>query len=279
MLPRCRLLVRLTSVTAIQQWRSELAAWAIPDEVLQTLDDENPWTLDPALFAPARFVPTESNGWSPPGLAARRALEALPEQGSVLDVGCGGGAASMALTKQAGSVVGVDESAGMLEVFSAEAEARGLEHRTVLGRWPDVRDAVSPTNVVVCHHVVYNVPDLGDFALALQSTATRRVVIELTPRHPQTRNAPVWQHFWGITRPSGPTAEDALAVLSEVGIGAKLERDDRINNLRADPSPEQRAAQIARNCCLGPDRLDDVMAFLAQHPPERTPPVVVWWDV
>lgn len=266
-------------MNAIQQWQSELAAWAIPDEVLRTLDDDNPWTLDPAMFAPAPSAGSPGSDWSPPGLAARRALEALPDRGSVLDVGCGGGAASMALAERAGSIVGVDESEGMLDVFSAAAEARGLEYRTVLGRWPDVRDAVSPTNVVICHHVVYNVPDLGEFALALQSAATRRVVIELTPRHPQTRHAAVWKHFWGITRPSGPTAEDALAVLHEVGINAELEHDDRINNLRADPSPEQRAAQIARHCCLGPDRLDDVMAFLSQHPPERTPPVVIWWDV
>lgn len=284
MLPCSRPVVRLTRVdaiagTAIEHWRNELAAWAIPDEVLQTLDGENPWALDPALFAPARPDPTRASEWTPPGLAAQRALEALPEQGSVLDVGCGGGAASIALSEQAGSMVGIDESAAMLEVFSAEAAARGLEHRTVLGRWPDVRATVSPTNVVLCHHVAYNVPDLDEFALALQSAATNRVVIELSPRHPQTRNAAVWQHFWGITRPSGPSAEDALAVLREVGIDATLERDDRVNDLRADRSPEQRAAQVARHCCLGPDRVADVMTFLAQHPPAQTPPVVIWWDV
>ncbi|MEZ5226967.1 MAG: class I SAM-dependent methyltransferase [Acidimicrobiales bacterium] len=261
-------------MSAMQRWRAALAAWAIPEEILERSKGQSPWELNPQLFTAAR-----SDTPTPPGLATRRALEALPDGGSVLDIGCGGGAASLALAPPAARLVGIDESSGMLDRFATSARERGVTHSTVLGRWPDVSDAVERADVVVCHHVVYNVPDLGDFALALGHSARRRVVIELTPRHPQTRNGTVWRHFWGLDRPDGPTANDAHAVLLEAGIDATLEHDTQINAQRAPQSPRAQAEQVARMCCLGPERVDEVAAFLVEHPPERTPPDVIWWDV
>ncbi len=261
-------------MTALERWQAELGAWAIPAEILAKAEDNDPWQLDPSLFAPAGHRSVDA-----PGLAMRRSLEVLPPGGTVLDIGCGGGAAALALVPPAGTVIGIDESPGMLELFATSASARGVAHRTVLGRWPDTRAAVDTADVVVCHHVFYNVPDLADFGLALGDAATRRVVVELTPRHPQTRNQAVWDHFWGVARPAGPTSEDALAVLTEAGIDATLEHDPQINEQRAPQPPLAQAAQVARMCCLGPERLDEVAAFLAEHPPERTPPDVIWWDV
>lgn len=261
-------------VTAISRWTSALEAWAIPDEVLAQSAGADPWTLDSNLFRPAKRTGTPS-----PGLATRRAAEVIPHGGSVLDVGCGGGAAGLALAPPAASVTGIDESSAMLELFASIATERGLAHRTVEGRWPDVRDAVATFDVVVCNHVFYNVPDLDRFAVALSDAATGRVVVELTPAHPQTRNAAVWKHFWDLDRPMGPSSADALAVVRSAGIDATLEHDTQINTQRADPSPEQQAAQVARMCCLPPDRVPEVMAFLADHPPARTPPDVIWWDV
>ena len=65
---------------------------------------ESPWTFPVDLFASRadaaarQFEPTPSN---------LRALEALPEHGAVLDVGCGAGAASLPLAVRAGRLVGV----------------------------------------------------------------------------------------------------------------------------------------------------------------------------
>ena len=136
-----------------------------------------------------------------------RALEALPPDGSVLDIGCGGGRASLALVPFPGAVVGVDESADMLAAFAEAAEARGIAHDEVLGRWPDVADTVEAADVAVCHHVAYNVPDLGAFATALTNRARRRVVLELTELHPLVATAPLWKHFHGLDRPSGRRAD------------------------------------------------------------------------
>jgi SAM-dependent methyltransferase len=87
----------------------------------------------------------------------------------VLDVGCGGGRAAFAVAPPAGTVVGVDHQQGMLDAFAVTADARGLVHREVLGDWPDVAEATPVADVVVCHHVVYNVADLAPFVTALDA--------------------------------------------------------------------------------------------------------------
>jgi hypothetical protein len=45
--------------------------------------------------------------------------------------------------------------------------------------------------VAVCHHVVYNVGNLAKFLTALDGHAERRVVLELTDRHPQSDLSPL----------------------------------------------------------------------------------------
>src|SRR5690606_6750512 len=93
----------------------------------------NPWRHEVAFFTP----PAE-----PADTPSRRAAHALlPEGGSVLDVGCGGGAASFALADRAGHLTGVDQQQDMLDAFATAARARGVAHRAVLGRWPDVAAA------------------------------------------------------------------------------------------------------------------------------------------
>jgi hypothetical protein len=96
--------------------------------------------------------------------------------------------------------------------------------------------------VVVCHHVLYNVPDLEPFAAALTDHARRRVVAELTDRHPLVGLAPLWRRFHGLERPAGPTADDAAAALRALGLD--LERQDWEADAR-----------------LGFDRLEDLVAF------------------
>ena len=57
-------------------------------------------------------------------------------------------------------------------------------------------------DVVVCHHVVYNVADIVPFLTALATHARLAVVLELTSRHPQVAWSDAWRHFWGIERPT-----------------------------------------------------------------------------
>jgi SAM-dependent methyltransferase len=260
---------------AAVRWAAELDGWAIPEEILAAAP-ESPWGCPPQFFRAA--APGASAARS---IATARAAERLPAGGVVLDVGCGGGAASLALAPPAGpagAVVGVDESAPMLELFRASATERGVAHETFLGSWPAVTGEVPVADVVVCHHVFYNVSDLGPFALALGRHARRRVVAELTTSHPLRRLGPLWRRFWDIERPDGPTADDALAVLIEAGVDARMEvAPGTPRDLRAVDRAEV-VAFTRRRLCLPADRDPEVDAALGDDLFPVADRAVIWWD-
>lgn len=263
---------------AARRWSDQLEAWAIPDHI-RAAAVSFPYEMDPDLFRP-RPLASSTGSLSTGSLSTVRALEVLPanERSSVLDVGCGGGAATMALAHRLRAAVGVDQSTAMLDVFIQEATARGLEARSVAGTWPAVAINAGKADLVVCHHVAYNVSDLGPFVTALDAAASRRVVMELTLTHPQTSNAALWQQFWELDRPTGPTAQDALAVIRDVGIDAAIEIG-AAGSLRNEASIEARAVTAARMLCLGPDRLVEVEAAVAALPPRSVQRAVIWWDI
>lgn len=257
---------------ADERWAEQLAAWAIPEEILSQATAD-PWKLTPAVFASR--APADA---PPPDTPSRRlALEALGEGGSVLDVGVGAGGASLHLAPAASVILGVDEAEDMLAAFAAKAVERGVSAKTFAGRWPDIAGEVPAAEVVVSHHVLYNVPDLGPFVVALTGHARRRVVVEIGARHPVHGMNPLWMHFWDLDRPEGPVAEDALAVLAEAGVEARSERDVRPGWL-AEVTPE-RVAHLTRRLCLAPERAPEVEEALATYaqPAERET-VTIWWD-
>ncbi|HEV2426859.1 MAG TPA: class I SAM-dependent methyltransferase [Acidimicrobiales bacterium] len=204
-----------------------------------------------------------------------RALEALGDAGSVLDVGCGGGAAGLALVPPAHELAGIDCSAPMLAELEKTAMGRGVNIRTVLGAWPDCQDSAPTSDVVVCHHVVYNVAAVTPFLRALAAHARRRVVIELSARHPLSGLTPAWRHFWGLERPNSPTADDLLAVLAEDGVNVGVERWTRPPR---EASLDERAALARVRLCLPESRFVEVRDFLAANPPDPSDTVTVWWD-
>ncbi len=250
------------------QWAQELAQWAVPAEILAA--------------APRRahvFLPEMFAAPLPGGVRSRSselACEALADGGSVLDVGCGGGAAGFAVAPPATSLMGTDRQPDMLQLFERTAAERGIPARTVLGSWPEVSDQVPRADVVVCHHVLYNAPDIVGFAAALHEHAERRVVLEITERHPQVTRAPLWRHFWDLDRPSGPTAAIAAQALRSAGFPVQLEsstptaRDDT-------RAAGVEAAFWCRQLCLPPEREPEVAALLPELPfPANR--VTLWWD-
>ena len=253
-------------MTAAARWRDELEGWAIPDEILAQAP-ESPWGYPPELFAaPPDPVDTPSRD---------RALEALPDQGSVMDVGCGGGAGGLALVPPAALVIGVDESARMLETFSAAAMTRGVAQRVVHGRWPDVADDAGHVDVVVCHHVLYNVGDLPPFVRALDAAARRRVVVEITATHPMTTSAPLWQHFHNVDRPDGPSADLALDVIRGLGIDAQMQRWAR------PPRLVDRSVYVRMNrqrLCLPVEAEPEVDRVMGPTDLPRDV-ATLWWDI
>ncbi|HEX3426627.1 MAG TPA: class I SAM-dependent methyltransferase [Acidimicrobiales bacterium] len=251
-------------------WAESLAAWAIPKEILDAAPAE-PWRFPRALFR-----------WSPGSAAqtpsGRRALEALPQGGLVLDVGVGGGRASLPLAPSAREIVGVDQSRELLATFEEAAKAAGVAHRAVLGRWPDVADQAPAADVVVCHHVFYNVADLAPFAQRLTDHAKRRVVVELTAEHPTANLTPAWRALHGLERPTRPTAADAVAVLEEVGLNVEAEAWQRWG-----PDEERDRAEVVafarRRLCVGPERdseIDELLGPDDESPSRRV--VTLWWD-
>jgi SAM-dependent methyltransferase len=205
--------------SALDRWREELEAWTIPEEILERAP-ESPWGFPVGMFR-AKADQAQSGEPTP---SNREALRFLGAGGTVLDVGAGAGAASLPLARSARRIVAVDESQGMTEAFLTAAAAAGVEVVAAVGRWPDVAALVEPADVVVCNDVLYNVQDLGPFALALTDHARRRVVVQITRAHPLVPMRPLWRRFHDLDRPEGPTADDAVAALASLGL--QVERQD-----------------------------------------------------
>lgn len=262
-----------TAIESARRWRADLEDWAIPPEILAAAP-ESPWGCPTGLFAVAaeEAMATTPAERSP---SQRRALEVLPDGGSILDVGAGGGAASLPLCPPGASVTAVDQSADMLAAFAKLAGRRGAAHTEVEGLWPDVAGKVGPADVVVCHHVLYNVPDLVPFVAALTDHARLRVVAEITAVHPQSLLNPLWEHFHGLIRPTRPTADDAAAVLRDLGLDVGVEESAR-PLLWAEADRREQVAFARRRLCLPAERDDEVDAVLDLSSGLRRQ-VTLWW--
>jgi SAM-dependent methyltransferase len=259
--------------SAAECWRRDLESWAIPEEVLRAAP-ESPYGFPADLFARSTAQALSRPEETP---SCRAALEALGRGGSVLDVGCGAGAASLPLAPPAKELVGVDESPEMLVLFAQGAQARGVTHREVQGRWPEVAGSAPQADVVVCHHVVYNVADLVPFLDALTHHAKRRVVLELTARHPQSELNGLWLAIHGIRRPERPTATDAVAVAEEMGLRLHVEQFEAPSLWDTQPL-EERVAFARRRLCVGPERDGEIARWLKEAGDRPRQLVAAWWD-
>jgi SAM-dependent methyltransferase len=258
-----------------ESWRRDLESWAIPEEILGSAP-ESPWGFPTGMFRRSAEEAVAGTSVSP---SRRRALEALPEAGSVLDVGAGAGAASLPLAPRAAVLTAVDESGPMLRAFADGAETAGVEHHEIEGVWPDAEAEAPVSDVVVCHHVLYNVADIVPFVSALHHHARCRVVLELTASHPQCDLSPLWLSIHGLVRPEAPTAGDAAAILEATGIPVKVERFTKPAVLHMAPLAE-RVAFARRRLCVGPEYDPEIERFLLSDAlPAQRPTVTLWWDL
>jgi cyclopropane fatty-acyl-phospholipid synthase-like methyltransferase len=256
---------------ANRRWSTMLSAWAIPQGLIAAAP-ASPYFFDPTVFITAA---DEAIARADDTISDRVARQALPCGGTVLDVGVGAGAASLRLG--ASRVIGVDASGPMLAAFTERAARLGIAATAVHGSWPDVAEQAPRCDVVVCHHVAYNVADLASFALALSDKAVARVVVELTARHPMAWLAPYWEALHGLAQPEGPTADDAVAVLESLGFTVHQQRWSRRIQMIGETGDEQ-MARIARRLCLPEWRWDELRAVLRRRPPPVERQVVtVWW--
>jgi SAM-dependent methyltransferase len=266
----------------LDKWRADLAAWAIPEHITAAVPD-SPWVLPRQVFARrADRLMAE-----PSGPSYERAREALEPAGTVLDIGSGAGAACLPLAPQATTVTAVDTDPDMLALLAERAAAAGLDLRTVHGSWPEVAEQAGPDDVVTCHHVVYNVPDIWVFLEALTNHARRRVVVELSAVHPLTSLNPLWLRFHGLRRPDGPTAADLVAILATAGLSAGHTEWSR--PAEADYAGFAELVDVTRRrLCLPADRASEVEAALLDLGSQRERPgdlgssgrnvVTIWWE-
>ncbi len=246
--------------SAASRWAELLSGWALPQAIIDQAP-ESPWGHEPRRFAVDESLDRGT-------MSARWAREVLPPVGgTVVDVGCGGGRSSLTLVPPASELIGVDRSGAMLDEFVQAANAAGVARRTVHGAWPEVSGQTPVADVVVCHHVLYDVPDVVPFVLALTAHAYLAVVVEVPTRHPMSAWSPAFHHFWQLERPDGPTHRDLVAVLDELGLQPEFATSPRSALPAYASNPEVFLAMARRRLCLSADRDEELAAWLAENPP------------
>jgi SAM-dependent methyltransferase len=246
----------MSTTELLRAWAEDLAAWRIPESILSSTV-ESPWVLPEEVFARRadRYLA------EPGGPSYECALEALGRGGSVLDLGAGGGAASLPLASRTTTLTAVDSHQPLLDDLVRRATPLGLSPLVICGTWPEAAAKAPKADVVLCHHVIYNVPDLEPFIAALSRHARRRVVVEITVRHPLTDLNPYWKQFHGLDRPEGPTAEQVIEILEALGLHVKAKHWTRPAMAEYD-SFATLVDVTRRRLCLPPERRDDVATAL-----------------
>lgn len=253
-----------------RSWSEQLAAWAIPGEILAQAPT-SPWIHPVELFEVTPDAPGTLSR------SSELALAALPVGGSVLDIGCGGGRGAMALAERARLVIGVDHQQEMLNKFAEAASERNVEHQEIFGDWPANAGEVPVADVAIAHHVIYNVADLEAFAVAMNSHAKERVVLEAPTRHPLSHMSDLWLHFWGLERPVGPTAQDALEVFRGVGYPAQIEYF--ADAPRQSVSLEKQVEFTRIRLCLPDSKDAEIRQILAERIEQPRELAAIWWVI
>jgi SAM-dependent methyltransferase len=266
----------------LDRWRADLAAWAIPEHITAAVAD-SPWVLPRQVFARR----ADRVRAAPSGPSFQRAWAALDPPGSVLDVGSGAGAACLPLLPRATCLTAVDTDAGMLERLSERVAQPAVTAATVLGPWPETAAQAGPADVVTCHHVLYNVPEVEPFVAALTASARRMVVVEMTAEHPLVALNPLWLKFHGLRRPESPTAGDLIGILAAMGLRPGHETWRRPGG-RDYASLGELVDVTRRRLCLPPERVGELADALvdAGVDPDRPAElassgrevVTIWWD-
>lgn len=252
------------------RWRQLLRHSEVPQSIIDHAP-EPAGSLEPERF---RWRP-EQDAAPPVRPSRRRALQALPVGGTVLDVGVGGGASSLGLVPQAGFIVGVDALQGMLESFEASARAAGVATQTVLGTWPEIADAVPIADVALSHHAVYRVAEIEEFIEAMTVRARHRVVLEVSAHSPLSGLDELWKSLHGIDRLDWLVADELQAVL--VAMGLPVEREDIVLPPRAVEVTPEMVAFARRRLYVGRDRDPEIEEYLRKREPQAQRVAALWW--
>ena len=128
---------------------------------------------------------------------------------------------------RAGSIGGIDQQPDMLEGFLAHAAAAGVEARDGHGRVARGRARRRPSRRRRLRARLLQRPG---------ARTVRRARSTRTPAAASSSSSPsgirstwmrdLWHRFHGLERPDGPTADDAVAVLADLGL--QVGREERL---------------------------------------------------
>lgn len=207
-------------MTAVDHWRSQLEAWALPQDLLDAVP-WNPYEWPADLFSRRDTSVADQETAERHTNAVIRRFEPI----SLIDIGAGTGGSCLQFSAEGISVTAVESDAGMAAKLRSLIADRDLSVEVVEASWPGAVGLVEPADVVTCSHVIHNVSDPGPFLRAMQSVAHKAVVIQEFEVHPWAHLGPYYRELHGLERPVGPTVDDLVAVIEEaLGVTPTVER-------------------------------------------------------
>lgn len=266
-------------MTAADRWRQQLQAWALPPDLLASAP-QSPYGW-PKKTWKDRAKRALDQELSPTGDLVHRLAG---NRGSVLDIGAGSGRSSLPLVREGHRVTMVEPDPTMLETLTELTVAHPVA--IVAGRWPEVADQVESHTVAMSTHVVYDVPELVPFLKAMDRKAESAVVIEMFPEHPWSSLREAYRHFHQLDRPEGPTVDDLLEVVRELGHAPLVERWIRPSDIVYE-TVEELVAASARRLVLPPTRWAELAEYVKPQivgipgnyrvGPDEREIFTVWW--
>lgn len=249
------------------KWATELSAWAIPDEITEQLD-QSPFCLTPDSFTP------DTKRLSTPTM--QRALEILNKGNStLLDVGCAAGGTSLILMPPATHITAIDKNEEMLAALRANASVLGINQSSltvVLSDWP--ASIETHADVVISANVLYNTQKPVEFITALLDVTNKRLVIELTSRHPHYSINPIYAALHHYIRPETPKYTDILDIISELGYSFQIETWERPAQIPTIDDIDH----LARRASIPDNRRQELVDFLTINPILPTTVVTITID-
>ena len=152
----------------------------------------------------------------------------------------------------------------MLVNFTQAATRLGVSVSTTEGNWLEIETSVPPADLVISHHVAYNVSDIGGYITSLTTHAARQVIVELPDKHPTSPMSPLWKHFWDLDRPTEPSADLFAEIVRARGYSPTLERFSRAPR-KPQLDNDAYIAFVRTRLCLSPDRDSEVADALRRY--------------
>ncbi|MGH8957395.1 MAG: class I SAM-dependent methyltransferase [Acidimicrobiia bacterium] len=241
-------------MTAADNWRQQLEAWKIPDELLAAVD-QSPYGWPKRLWKERGERGLGEEATTP---TTEIASQLAGPGGAVLDIGAGTGRASFPLTRLGHPVTMLEPNPTMVSSLRELVADRPVA--IVEGRWPEVAEFIDPHAVAMSAHVVYDVPDLVPFLEAMDQKGSG-AVIEMTPEHPWSNLTELYYEFHRLARPDGPTSDDLVAVVRELGRVPEVERWSRPSDM-AYESVSEIIEITGRRLVLPPSRWPELEKHL-----------------